>query len=73
MLAVFCQAPGGFGLESQSTGIRHERLGSRDHELGTGRSHQPRLRREAPADLISKVDTGRLWGSLFYLRSGMPD
>ena len=27
----------------------------------------------APADLISKGETGRLWASLFYLRSGMPD
>jgi transcriptional regulator with XRE-family HTH domain len=27
----------------------------------------------APADLIGKGDTGRLWASLFYLRSGMPD
>ncbi len=26
-----------------------------------------------PADLISKGETGRLWSSLFYLRSGMPD
>ena len=26
-----------------------------------------------PADLINKGETGRLWGSLFYLRSGMPD
>ena len=26
-----------------------------------------------PADLISKGETGRLWTSLFYLRSGMPD
>lgn len=26
-----------------------------------------------PADLISKGQTGRLWASLFYLRSGMPD
>ena len=26
-----------------------------------------------PADLISKGQIGRLWGSLFYLRSGMPD
>jgi len=25
-----------------------------------------------PADLISKGETGRLWASLFYLRSGMP-
>jgi DNA-binding transcriptional regulator YiaG len=25
------------------------------------------------ADLISKGETGRLWASLFYLRSGMPD
>ena len=25
------------------------------------------------ADLISKSETGRLWASLFYLRSGMPD
>src|SRR6185503_1694770 len=27
----------------------------------------------APADLINKGETGRLWASLFYLRSGMPD
>ena len=27
----------------------------------------------APADLISRGETGRLWASLFYLRSGMPD
>jgi DNA-binding transcriptional regulator YiaG len=27
----------------------------------------------SPADLIKKGDTGRLWESLFYLRSGMPD
>ena len=27
----------------------------------------------APADLISKGETGRLWASLFYLRSGQPD
>ncbi len=26
-----------------------------------------------PADLVSKGETGRLWASLFYLRSGMPD
>ena len=26
-----------------------------------------------PADLISKGETGRLWASVFYLRSGMPD
>ena len=26
-----------------------------------------------PAELISKGETGRLWASLFYLRSGMPD
>jgi len=26
-----------------------------------------------PADLISKDETGRLWGALFYLRSRMPD
>jgi DNA-binding transcriptional regulator YiaG len=26
-----------------------------------------------PADLISKGETSRLWASLFYLRSGMPD
>ena len=26
-----------------------------------------------PADLISKGETGRLWASLFYLRSGIPD
>lgn len=26
-----------------------------------------------PTDLISKGETGRLWASLFYLRSGMPD
>lgn len=27
----------------------------------------------APADLIRKGETGRLWASLFYLRSGTPD
>jgi DNA-binding transcriptional regulator YiaG len=26
-----------------------------------------------PAELISKGETGRVWASLFYLRSGMPD
>jgi len=26
-----------------------------------------------PADLINKGETGRLWASLFCLRSGMPD
>ena len=26
-----------------------------------------------PADLMGKGETGRLWASLFYLRSGMPD
>lgn len=26
-----------------------------------------------PADLIRKGETGRLWASLFYLRTGMPD
>ena len=26
-----------------------------------------------PADLITKGETGRLWASLYYLRSGMPD
>jgi DNA-binding XRE family transcriptional regulator len=26
-----------------------------------------------PCDLIRKGETGRLWASLFYLRSGMPD
>jgi hypothetical protein len=26
-----------------------------------------------PGNLISKGETGRLWASLFYLRSGMPD
>ena len=26
-----------------------------------------------PADLISKGETDRLWASLFYRRSGMPD
>ena len=27
----------------------------------------------SPADLISKGETGRLWASLYSLRSGMPD
>jgi len=27
----------------------------------------------SPADLLSKGETGRLWASLFYLRSGMPE
>jgi hypothetical protein len=26
-----------------------------------------------PAELIGRGETGRLWASLFYLRSGMPD
>ena len=26
-----------------------------------------------PADLIARGETGRLWSSLFYLKSGMPD
>ena len=26
-----------------------------------------------PADLITRGETGRVWASLFYLRSGMPD
>ena len=26
-----------------------------------------------PADLITKGESGRLWASLFYLQSGMPD
>ncbi|HEY6226537.1 MAG TPA: hypothetical protein VI282_05375 [Verrucomicrobiae bacterium] len=26
-----------------------------------------------PADLISRGETGKIWASLFYLRSGMPD
>ena len=29
--------------------------------------------KHSPADLISKGETGRIWTSLFYLRSGMPD
>ncbi|HVR35323.1 MAG TPA: hypothetical protein VMS21_05670 [Methylomirabilota bacterium] len=29
--------------------------------------------RRTPADLISKGETDRLWASLFYLRSAMPD
>lgn len=28
---------------------------------------------QTPADLIRRGETGRLWESLFYLRSGMPD
>jgi transcriptional regulator with XRE-family HTH domain len=28
---------------------------------------------QSPADLIAKGEAGRLWASLFYLRSGMPD
>lgn len=27
----------------------------------------------SPADLISRGEAGRVWTSLFYLRSGMPD
>lgn len=26
-----------------------------------------------PADLIARGETGRLWSSIFYLKSGMPD
>ena len=29
--------------------------------------------KRSPADLISRGETGRVWASLFYLRSGMPD
>ena len=29
--------------------------------------------KRSPADLISRGETGRVWTSLFYLRSGMPD
>lgn len=28
---------------------------------------------QTPADLVRRGETGRLWASLFYLRSGMPD
>ena len=27
----------------------------------------------SPADLITKGESGRVWASLFYLQSGMPD
>ena len=36
-------------------------------------SEMEEFERRTPADLISKGETGRLWASLFYLRSGMPD
>jgi hypothetical protein len=26
-----------------------------------------------PADLIARGETGRIWSSIFYLKSGMPD
>jgi transcriptional regulator with XRE-family HTH domain len=29
--------------------------------------------KRSPADLIGRGETGRVWASLFYLRSGMPD
>ena len=29
--------------------------------------------KRSPADLISRGETGRVWASLFYLRSGIPD
>jgi transcriptional regulator with XRE-family HTH domain len=29
--------------------------------------------KRSPADLISRGETGRVWASLFYLRSGMPE
>ena len=28
---------------------------------------------QSPADLIRRGETGRLWRSLFYLRTGLPD
>jgi len=28
---------------------------------------------QSPADLVRRGETGRLWQSLFYLRSGQPD
>lgn len=36
-------------------------------------SEMDEFENRTPADLISKGETGRLWASLFYLRSGMPD
>ena len=36
-------------------------------------SEMEEFERRTPADLISKGETGRLWASLFYVRSGMPD
>ena len=29
--------------------------------------------KRSPSDLIGRGETGRVWASLFYLRSGMPD
>ena len=43
-------------------------------EIGTWLlSEMEEFEGRTPADLISKGETGRLWASLFYLRSGMPD
>ena len=36
-------------------------------------SEMEEFENRTPADLISKGETGRLWVSLFYLRSGLPD
>jgi len=43
-------------------------------EIGTWLlSEMQEFEGRTPAELISKGETGRLWASLFYLRSGMPD
>ena len=43
-------------------------------EIGTWlRTEMEEFEGRTPADLISKGETGRLWASLFYLRSGLPD
>jgi len=43
-------------------------------EIGSWlRTEMEEFEGRAPEDLISKGETGRLWASLFYLRSGAPD
>lgn len=43
-------------------------------EMGTWlRTEMEEFEGRSPADLIERGETGRLWASLFYLRTGMPE
>jgi transcriptional regulator with XRE-family HTH domain len=59
--------------EIQSVFTELKRL-MKAEEIGTWlRTDMEEFDGRSPAELISKGETGRLWSSLFYLRSGMPD